>query len=55
MVRRPLRVVKSCVGMLIEKTGEGGVFTSSVISGTAGVLIIVGRWDASWHGAQICN
>lgn len=55
MVRRPLRVFTSCMGILIEKTGEGGVFTSSIVSGTAGVLIIVGGWDASWHGAQICN
>lgn len=55
VVRRPLRAITSCVGILIEKTGEGEVFTSSVISGTAGVLIIVGRWDAGWHWAQICN
>lgn len=47
VVRRPLHALTSCVGILIEKRGEGGVFTSSVISGTAGVLIIVGGWDAS--------
>lgn len=55
VVRRPLPAVTGCVGILIEKTGEGGVFTSSIISGTTGVLIIVGGWDASWHWAQICN
>lgn len=34
---------------------EGGVFTSSVIWGTAGVCISVGGLDARWHCAQICN
>lgn len=54
-VRAAAREHASGAGTLIEKTGEGGceggVFTSCAINGTTGVFIIVGGWDASWHGA----